>query len=210
MVYIEDSVFEGLCKPWQDALVVKLLDKHIGYNIMKDKLSRIWKLKVGFDMIDIGNDFFVVKLNLDEDRKKIIENGPWMIFDHYLIIQTWTLAFVSPSTMIDPTMTEFPVLFSLEDQAQLSLSHFSRDCQTHPIPCKETKVVSQPSQAAEVTREATTNTGKTQYSSPLNENPVTEGSSSSFVFCVYNDKLLLPRFEIWFPSPPQVLASSID
>ena len=112
MVYIEDSVFEGLCKPWQDALVVKLLDKHIGYNIMKDKLSRIWKLKVGFDMIDIGNDFFVVKLNLDEDRKKIIENGPWMIFDHYLIIQTWTLAFVSPSTMIDPTMVwiRFPGL----------------------------------------------------------------------------------------------------
>ena len=39
-------------------------------------------------------------------------------------------------------------------------------------------MVSQPSQAAEVTREATTNTGKTQYSSPLNENPVTEGIES--------------------------------
>lgn len=41
MVHIEDSVFEGLCAPWQDALVVKLLGKSIGYQTMKDRLKRL-------------------------------------------------------------------------------------------------------------------------------------------------------------------------
>lgn len=35
MFHTDDSVFEGQCIPWQDALVVKLLGKTIGYNILK-------------------------------------------------------------------------------------------------------------------------------------------------------------------------------
>ena len=52
MVHIADSMFEGLCTSWQNALVVKLLGKRIGYNMMKDCLTCVWKLKAGFDMVD--------------------------------------------------------------------------------------------------------------------------------------------------------------
>jgi len=58
MVHIEDLVFEGLCAPWQDALVVKLLGKHIAYPFLKGKLTRMWKLRPGFDMLNIGNGYF--------------------------------------------------------------------------------------------------------------------------------------------------------
>lgn len=30
IVYIDEKVFDGLCAPWNDALVVKLLGKNIG------------------------------------------------------------------------------------------------------------------------------------------------------------------------------------
>ncbi|MCH86896.1 hypothetical protein A2U01_0007757, partial [Trifolium medium] len=34
-VHIEPKVFQDLCTPWKDAIVVKLLGKTLGYNAMK-------------------------------------------------------------------------------------------------------------------------------------------------------------------------------
>lgn len=104
MVHIADSVFEGLCVPWQDMLVIKLLGKHIGYNTMQDRLTRIWKPIAGFEIMDIGNGLFLVKFDSKCDRTKVMDEGHWMIFDHYLTVQTWSHEFISPTTKIDKTM----------------------------------------------------------------------------------------------------------
>lgn len=76
MVHIHDSVFEGLCAPWQDALVVKLLGKSIGFHTMCDRLQRIWKLIAGFEIMDIGNNYYMVKFDNEQDRFKVMEGGP--------------------------------------------------------------------------------------------------------------------------------------
>lgn len=112
MVHIHDSMLQGLCAPWQDALVVKLLDKSIGYNVMKDRLTRLWKLTVGFDIMDIGHDFYMVKFEIEADRNKVIDGGPCMIFDHYLSVQQWSKDFLSPIAKIEKTMVwiRFPGL----------------------------------------------------------------------------------------------------
>lgn len=112
MVTIKDAAFEGLCEPWRDALVIKLLGKSIGYHTMKDRLSRIWKLQAGFEIMDIGHGFYMAKFDMEGDRMKVMEEGPWMIFDHYLTVQTWTPEFMSPSAKIDKTMVwvRFPGL----------------------------------------------------------------------------------------------------
>lgn len=112
MVHIKDSVFEGLCAPWQDALVIKLLGKSIGYHTMRDRLGRIWKLVAGFDILDIGNDYFMVKFEHEGDRTKVMDEGPWMIFYHYLTVQTWTPDFMAPTAQINKTMVwiRFPGL----------------------------------------------------------------------------------------------------
>lgn len=112
MVYIADSVFDGLCAPWKDALVIKLLGKSVGYNTMKDWLVRVWKPVAGFEIMDIGNDYYMVKFDEEVDRTKVVEGGPWMIFDHYLTVQSWSPEFVSPTATIDRTMVwiRFPGL----------------------------------------------------------------------------------------------------
>jgi len=51
-IYIKPQVFQELCTPWKDALVVKLLGKNLGYNTMKERLQKIWKLLGGFDIKD--------------------------------------------------------------------------------------------------------------------------------------------------------------
>ena len=87
MIHVDDKVFEELCKPWKDAwkdaLVVKLLGKNIGYKIMKERVTKLWKLKAGFEIRDMGHGFFLVKFDTTKDRCPVMQGGPWMIFDHY-------------------------------------------------------------------------------------------------------------------------------
>nr|KYP64083.1 Putative AC transposase [Cajanus cajan] len=52
---------------------------------MKDRLHSTWKLKGGFELIDISNGFFLVKFDIEEDREKDMNISLLMIFNHYLI-----------------------------------------------------------------------------------------------------------------------------
>ena len=56
--------------------------------------------------MDVGNSFYMMKCVLEVDRKKVMEGGPWMIFDHYLAVQTWSLDFPSPTSQIEKTMVQ--------------------------------------------------------------------------------------------------------
>lgn len=75
-VTMDDSLFQELCNPWKDALVVKLLGKNVGYQLLKDRLRKMWKLTRGFEIMDIDNGFYMVKCELLADKEKIISEGP--------------------------------------------------------------------------------------------------------------------------------------
>lgn len=61
--------------------MVKLLGKSIGFRIMKERLTRIWKLFVGFNIMDIGNGYFMINFDMGVDCVKVIEED---------LILTWT------------------------------------------------------------------------------------------------------------------------
>jgi hypothetical protein len=50
------------------------------------RLKGVWKLNGGFKLMNVDNGFFMVKFDLADDRAKIINGGPWMLFDHYLAV----------------------------------------------------------------------------------------------------------------------------
>ncbi|KAK2458256.1 zinc ion binding / nucleic acid binding protein [Trifolium repens] len=111
-VHLEPQVFQELCTPWKDALVVKLLGRNLGYNTMKERLQRVWKLQGGFEIMDNDNGFYMVKLDLAADREKIITGGPWLIYDHCLAVSQWSPEFASPNATVERTMVwiRFPGL----------------------------------------------------------------------------------------------------
>jgi hypothetical protein len=53
-------------------------------------------------MWDIG--FYMAKLDQEIDRLKVVNVGPWMIYDHDLTVRTWSPEFVSSTTRIDRTL----------------------------------------------------------------------------------------------------------
>jgi hypothetical protein len=103
-VYIDDSVFQELYYLWYDSLIIKLLGKNIGYYQLRMRLKGVWKLNGGFELMNIGNGFFMVKIDLANDRAKVINRGPWMIFDHYLAVRNWSPEFVSSTAKINRAM----------------------------------------------------------------------------------------------------------
>lgn len=65
-----------LLEPWQNALIVKLFDKGIGYTKLKKGLKKKWALKGDFFLIDIGHDYYVMRLTNMDDYVHVMINGP--------------------------------------------------------------------------------------------------------------------------------------
>ncbi|XP_020232532.1 uncharacterized protein LOC109812970 [Cajanus cajan] len=109
---IVQPTFEQLCLPWKECLVIKILGKNIGYLTMRDRLHTLWKLQGGFELIDISQGYFMVKFDLAADTEKVMQGGPWMLFDHYLIVRPWSPEFVAADAKVDSTLVwvRFPRL----------------------------------------------------------------------------------------------------
>lgn len=54
--------------------------------------------------MDIGNGYFMVLFDEVEDRNKVINGEPWMIFDHILLVRLWTPEFIADRATIDKTL----------------------------------------------------------------------------------------------------------
>nr|KYP43663.1 Transposon TX1 uncharacterized [Cajanus cajan] len=54
----------------------------------------------------------MVKFDLEADRERVMHGGPWMLFDHYLIVRPWSPEFVASATKVDSTLVwiRFPGL----------------------------------------------------------------------------------------------------
>ncbi|XP_045821901.1 uncharacterized protein LOC123914774 [Trifolium pratense] len=108
MLYVDTKVIDELSVPWKDVLVVKLLDKELSFDIMKNQLETVWNLAGKFDLMDIDNGFYMVKFDREDGKTKVINGVPWEIFDHYLSVCRFTSAInttgsgisVIPNTMV--------------------------------------------------------------------------------------------------------------
>jgi len=103
-VSLDEIYFHDLCHPWKDALVVKLLGKNIGYNVLKDQLTKMWKLQGQFEIMDIDQGFYIVRCEMPSDREKIVTEGPWIVFSHYLAVSQWSPEFAGPEAKIEKTL----------------------------------------------------------------------------------------------------------
>ncbi|XP_020211721.1 uncharacterized protein LOC109796460 [Cajanus cajan] len=109
---ITAPTLKQLCEPWEQCLVIKLLGREVGFLTLRDRLSALWKVQGGFELLDVSNGYFMVKFDLEADRDRVMHGGPWMLFDHYLIVRPWSPEFVASATKVDSTLVwiRFPGL----------------------------------------------------------------------------------------------------
>ncbi|KAJ1403340.1 Zinc finger, CCHC-type [Sesbania bispinosa] len=77
----------GACIPWKRAIIVKLLGKSVSLRFLQGRLQKLWQPAGRMEVIDIDNDYFVVRFMDWSDLNKVYDGGPWLIMGHYLVMQ---------------------------------------------------------------------------------------------------------------------------
>ncbi|GAY68969.1 hypothetical protein CUMW_268340 [Citrus unshiu] len=95
------KIHAQLVRPWQYAVVVKLLGKSIGYRALCNRLGALWNSTTGFNVIDLENNYFLIRFKSNEDMEFVLTQGPWTLMGHYLIVQPWSPQFDSSKEECD-------------------------------------------------------------------------------------------------------------
>lgn len=75
------------------------------HQILKSKVTELWKPSKPLVLIDLGHGFFTVKFSKEENMTKALHAGPWFVFGGFLSITQWEPNFVpSESTLTHTTI----------------------------------------------------------------------------------------------------------
>nr|POE68955.1 hypothetical protein CFP56_69614 [Quercus suber] len=76
-------------EPWGNAIIVKTFGRKVGFLFLSTKLRSMWRPSGRMDIIDLGNDFFLVKFELKMDLDVVLKGGPWFVGQQFLAIRKW-------------------------------------------------------------------------------------------------------------------------
>lgn len=85
----------------KNVVIVKLLGRTMGYRALCSRLESLRGMCKGFSVIDLENDFYLVRFKTETDAHHALTQGPWTILGHYLTVQPWHLRFESSTETID-------------------------------------------------------------------------------------------------------------
>ncbi|KAI9115273.1 hypothetical protein K1719_013592 [Acacia pycnantha] len=77
------------CLPWMNSLIIKVLGASFHTYLIRDRINRMWRPKDPLKLIPLSNVYYIVSFSNKEDKEYAFQEGPWMIEDHYLIVQQW-------------------------------------------------------------------------------------------------------------------------
>ena len=58
--------------PWKNAIIIKLLDKKMGYEVLMRRLRIKWQLKGSIALTDVGHAFYVVRFSSADDYEFVM------------------------------------------------------------------------------------------------------------------------------------------
>ncbi|CAL5378273.1 unnamed protein product [Camellia sinensis] len=88
-IALPKKLLQEIRQPWTNALIVRLLGKSVGYKMLCTRVKTLWRLQDEFNVIDLGNNYFLFKFSSQEDCAMVYSGGSWVIVDHYLTVRKW-------------------------------------------------------------------------------------------------------------------------
>ncbi|MBA0632193.1 hypothetical protein Godav_000987, partial [Gossypium davidsonii] len=58
--------------------------------LMGRRIQSLWQPKNLIQLMDLEKDYYLVKFQDDEDYATTLMGGPWINFEHYLVVQPWS------------------------------------------------------------------------------------------------------------------------
>ncbi|KAL4362640.1 hypothetical protein GQ457_04G012220 [Hibiscus cannabinus] len=75
------------------SIVVRLLGKSIGYKALLNRIIMLLKPRGDISLIDLDNEFYLVRFAEEDDYNMVLTGGPWVIYGSYLTVQPWSRSF---------------------------------------------------------------------------------------------------------------------
>ncbi|KAM3394935.1 hypothetical protein P3S68_003939 [Capsicum galapagoense] len=86
--------------PWRYSIIIKVIGRKIGHEVLKQKLTTLWKPSEEISLIDLGADFFLIKFQFEQNMNHALHDGPWFLFNNFLSVQRWEPKFVASKARI--------------------------------------------------------------------------------------------------------------
>lgn len=65
-----------LCRTWRKEIIIKMLGRRMVYRLLFGRLAKLWNLSGNFELIDLQNEFFLVRFVEMADYEKVLYDGP--------------------------------------------------------------------------------------------------------------------------------------
>lgn len=83
-VKFSDRVYNFIEKKMETFIVIKLLMRNIDSNALLNKVQMLWKPKNNFQLMDLENNFYLVRFLDKKDLESVVTGESWVIYGHYL------------------------------------------------------------------------------------------------------------------------------
>ncbi|KAI9114798.1 hypothetical protein K1719_014496 [Acacia pycnantha] len=72
-----------------NSLIIKFTGLSVPKHVLIDRVRRMWKPKQPLKIVPLSNEYYIVSFSSKEDQDYAYYEWPWMIDDHYLLVQRW-------------------------------------------------------------------------------------------------------------------------
>ncbi|XP_013669344.2 uncharacterized protein LOC106373757 [Brassica napus] len=93
VIMIGEEVLIAMNGLWKRCMIVKVLGRSIPLLSLKRRLKELWKPAGSMFVMDLPNNFFMVRFGVEEEYMNALSGGPWRAFGSYLMVQAWTPEF---------------------------------------------------------------------------------------------------------------------
>lgn len=93
-ITFSDRVHKYIEQKMARNVIIKLLGGRVGFNALLNKISSMWSPRNPVQLMDMENDFYLVRFQDDDNVNKVLSGGSWVIFKQYLFVQPWSQSFL--------------------------------------------------------------------------------------------------------------------
>ncbi|KAL4291177.1 hypothetical protein GQ457_14G014560 [Hibiscus cannabinus] len=94
-VKFSDKVHDQIDRNMRNSVIIRLLGRKIGFKALLSRIIALWKPFRELQLIDLENDYFLVKFSKETDFAKVLTGGPWTVYGSYLTVQPWNRTFMT-------------------------------------------------------------------------------------------------------------------
>ncbi|KAE8729182.1 hypothetical protein F3Y22_tig00003725pilonHSYRG00018 [Hibiscus syriacus] len=93
VIQFADQVHNIINHSMRRSVIIRLLGRAIGYKTLLNRIGLLWQLQGQYQVINLENEYFLVKFECEQDYIHVLTERPWTIFGSYLTIQPWSRTF---------------------------------------------------------------------------------------------------------------------